>query len=95
MNPPKAYLELISTLCLELLLLDTSRPPKMGEIHGMDYYFDTRSKMLADIASGLYLEHGEFKGNIYGTRITTIIEHIEKGLQPVLIPHHQVIFYPH
>ncbi|XP_059088395.1 MAGUK p55 subfamily member 7-like isoform X1 [Tigriopus californicus] len=67
----------------------TSRPPKMGEIHGMDYYFDTRSKMLADIASGLYLEHGEFKGNIYGTRITTIIEHIEKGLQPVLIPHYQ------
>lgn len=69
----------------------TSRPPKMGEIHGMDYYFDTRSKMLADIASGLYLEHGEFKGNIYGTRITTIIEHIEKGLQPVLIPHHQAL----
>merc|ERR1719323_2418218 len=45
----------------------TSRPQKLGEQDGQDYFFASREKMQSDIESGKFLEHGEFKGNLYGT----------------------------
>ena len=70
--------------------LDTSRQPRPGEVHGKDYYFDTREKMQMDIDAGKYIEHGEFKGNLYGTSVDGVRELIEAGLQPILSPHYQV-----
>uniref|UniRef100_A0A8B9J8F1 Membrane protein, palmitoylated 2a (MAGUK p55 subfamily member 2) n=1 Tax=Astyanax mexicanus TaxID=7994 RepID=A0A8B9J8F1_ASTMX len=62
-----------------LLLLNTSRKPKSGERENMMYAFTSRSKMEADIKAGRYLEHGEYDGNLYGTKIDSIHEVVEAG----------------
>ena len=45
----------------------------------------------SDIESGKFLEHGEFKGNLYGTSTDGIRELIGAGYQPILTPHFQVV----
>ncbi|XP_059992052.1 MAGUK p55 subfamily member 2 isoform X7 [Lagenorhynchus albirostris] len=50
----------------------TSRRPKDSEREGQGYSFVSRAEMEADIRAGRYLEHGEYEGNLYGTRIDSI-----------------------
>uniref|UniRef100_A0A8C6EEG2 MAGUK p55 scaffold protein 2 n=1 Tax=Moschus moschiferus TaxID=68415 RepID=A0A8C6EEG2_MOSMO len=50
----------------------TSRRPKDSEREGQGYSFVSRVEMEADIRAGRYLEHGEYEGNLYGTRIDSI-----------------------
>ncbi|KAK6300116.1 hypothetical protein J4Q44_G00301490 [Coregonus suidteri] len=57
----------------------TSRKPKSGEREGQMYAFTSRSKMEADIKNGRYLEHGEYDGNLYGTKMDSIHEVVEAG----------------
>ena len=71
-------------------ITDTSRPPRPGEVHGKDYFFETRAQMQVDIDLGKYLEHGEFKGNLYGTSTDGVRELLEAGLQTIVSPHYQV-----
>lgn len=54
------------------------------------YAFTTRSKMEADIKAGRYLEHGEYDGNLYGTKIDSIHEVAEAGRLCILDVHLQV-----
>ncbi len=46
--------------------------------------------MLQGVAEGRFLEHGEFRGNLYGTSVDGVRELQEAGLQPVITPHYQV-----
>ncbi|XP_029914217.1 MAGUK p55 subfamily member 2a isoform X3 [Myripristis murdjan] len=57
----------------------TSRKPKSGERELRMYAFTSRSKMEADLKNGRYLEHGEYDGNLYGTKIDSIHEVVEAG----------------
>ncbi|KAK6473217.1 MAGUK p55 subfamily member 2-like isoform X1 [Huso huso] len=57
----------------------TSRRVKDDETDGQMYLFASRSAMEQDIKSGRYLEHGEYDGNLYGTKIDSIHEVIEAG----------------
>ncbi|XP_058262865.1 MAGUK p55 subfamily member 2b isoform X1 [Hemibagrus wyckioides] len=57
----------------------TSRKPKVDEKEGQMYLFMSRSEMEVDIKSGRFLEHGEYDGNLYGTKINSIHEVIESG----------------
>ncbi|KTG04253.1 hypothetical protein cypCar_00032335 [Cyprinus carpio] len=57
----------------------TSRKPKSADRENMMYAFTSRSKMEADIKAGCYLEHGEYDGNLYGTKIDSIHEVVEAG----------------
>ncbi|GAA6088489.1 MAGUK p55 subfamily member 2b isoform X1 [Tachysurus ichikawai] len=57
----------------------TSRKPKVDEKEGQMYLFMSRSEMEADIKSGRFLEHGEYDGNLYGTKINSIHEVIESS----------------
>ena len=41
------------------------------------YLFMTRSEMEADIKNGRFLEHGEYDGNLYGTKINSIHEVVD------------------
>ena len=45
----------------------TTRPPRPGEINGVDYYYVDRRTFLERIQSGNFLEYAEFVGNYYGT----------------------------
>jgi hypothetical protein len=46
--------------------------------------------MEADIAAGKFIEHGEYRGNLYGTSVDGIRDFVHAGYQPLISPHYQV-----
>lgn len=70
--------------------VDTSRRPKDSEREGQGYSFVSRAEMEADIRAGRYLEHGEYEGNLYGTRIDSIRGVVAAGKVCVLDVNPQV-----
>lgn len=67
-----------------LCYLVTSRKPREDEKDGQAYKFVSRSEMEADIKAGKYLEHGEYEGNLYGTKIDSILEVVQTGRTCIL-----------
>ncbi|CAG5124045.1 unnamed protein product [Candidula unifasciata] len=57
----------------------TSRPKKPNEQDGKGYYFIDGETMEAEIKKNMYVDHGEFGGHLYGTRLSTIREVIRSG----------------
>ena len=45
----------------------TTRPRGPNEVHGVDYYFLSRPQFEQDIRDGLFIEHAEYGGCLYGT----------------------------
>ncbi|KAM9654729.1 MAGUK p55 subfamily member 2 isoform 3-T3 [Morphnus guianensis] len=68
----------------------TSRKPKENEKDGHGYRFVSRGEMEADIKAGRYLEHGEYEGNLYGTKIDSIRAVVEAGKMCILDVNPQV-----
>jgi guanylate kinase len=62
----------------------TTRTPRPGEKHGVQYFFVTDEEMDKLIANGELLEWAEFAGNRYGTPRQAVLEHLEAGV-PVLL----------
>ncbi|MBP3038332.1 guanylate kinase [Bacillaceae bacterium Marseille-Q3522] len=57
----------------------TTRPPREGEVDGIDYFFKSRDEFEALIKKGKFIEYAEFVGNYYGTPIDYVTETLEKG----------------
>lgn len=62
----------------------TTRPPRAGEIDGVDYYFVTKDDFLKRIKDNKFLEWAEFVGNYYGTPRDKVEEQLEQGKEVVL-----------
>ncbi|XP_048882402.1 MAGUK p55 subfamily member 6a isoform X2 [Brienomyrus brachyistius] len=62
----------------------TSRSPREDERDGHSYRFVTRTEMEADIKTGRYLEHGEYDGNLYGTKMDSIHGVVSSGQTCIL-----------
>ncbi|KAM7175776.1 protein PALS2 isoform 3-T10 [Macrochelys suwanniensis] len=62
----------------------TSRKPRDDEKDGQAYRFVSRTEMEGDIKAGRYLEHGEYEGNLYGTKIDSILEVVQTGRTCIL-----------
>lgn len=62
----------------------TTRAPREGEVHGVNYYFVTREDFEARIARGEFLEYAEYVGNYYGTSMEVIREKLDKGVDVLL-----------
>ena len=45
----------------------TTRPPRAGEVHGVDYFFMSRAQFLAAESKGAFLESVELFSHCYGT----------------------------
>ncbi|MDP1808036.1 MAG: guanylate kinase [Actinomycetota bacterium] len=45
----------------------TTRPPRAGEIEGVDYYFLSREDFCRDIENDCFLEWANIYGDLYGT----------------------------
>jgi len=45
----------------------TTRLPRPGEIDGVHYQFSTKDEMEHNIEQGMFLEHANVHGNLYGT----------------------------
>ena len=50
----------------------TTRAPREGEVHGVDYFFVKKKEFLDDIKEGHFLEWAEVHGNYYGTSLKPI-----------------------
>uniref|UniRef100_A0A9J7YVT0 Protein associated with LIN7 2, MAGUK p55 family member a n=1 Tax=Cyprinus carpio carpio TaxID=630221 RepID=A0A9J7YVT0_CYPCA len=62
----------------------TSRHPRDDEKDGQSYCFVSREEMETDIKASRYLEHGEYDGNLYGTKIDSIHEIVHTGRTCIL-----------
>lgn len=70
-------------------MIDTSRPAKTYEVPGREYLYVSREKIEADIEIGKFIEHGEYKGHLYGTAAESVKSIINAGCVCVLSPHYQ------
>jgi len=50
----------------------TSRKPRNGEKHGVDYFFASRDEMQKRMESGYFLEMTEYDGNYYATSVESL-----------------------
>jgi guanylate kinase len=52
----------------------TTRQPRPGEVDGVSYFFTTREAMEPMVSKGLFLEHAEVHGNMYGTSAAAVLD---------------------
>jgi len=57
----------------------TSRPPRSGEVDGVDYHFLERARFEAQIEEGAFLEWANVHGNLYGTQRAQVHAALEAG----------------
>lgn len=62
-----------------------------GEIPGREYIFIGREKMEQDVQAGKFIEHGEYKGHLYGTSAESVRSIVNAGCVCLLSPHYQAI----
>jgi guanylate kinase len=62
----------------------TSRLPRPGEVHGVDYYFCSRSEFEGMIKQDDFLEWAVVYGNLYGTPKSQVQEAVKKGKDIIL-----------
>jgi guanylate kinase len=62
----------------------TTRPPRVGEQEGVDYYFVDRDAFEKMIEAGELLEHAEFAGNLYGTPRQPVLDHLAAQIPTIL-----------
>lgn len=62
----------------------TTRKPRPGERHGVQYFFVDDEEFDKLIANGELLEWAEFAGNRYGTPRKAVLDRLEAG-EPVLL----------
>ncbi len=57
----------------------TTRPARVGETNGVEYFFVTVDEFKNWIAEGKFLEYAEVYGNFYGTPAHKIEERLKRG----------------
>lgn len=62
----------------------TTRKPRAGEEHGINYFFKSRDEFEQMIKAGGLLEWAEYVGNYYGTPIEYVKETIDSGKDIIL-----------
>ncbi len=67
-----------------LSISSTTRKPRPGEIHGVNYFFIDREEFEKDIQNGDFLEWAEFGGNRYGTNKNRVQEILDSGKNVLL-----------
>ncbi|WP_156006999.1 guanylate kinase [Spiroplasma tabanidicola] len=62
----------------------TTRPPRPGEVDGVDYFFVDKETFKDAIQHDELIEYAEFIGNFYGTPRKTVYERIGNGENVIL-----------
>jgi len=71
---------------LKLSISATTRAPRVGEVHGVHYFFISKEEFEERIKNGEMLEYNHFKGNgnYYGTPKKEVEEALNKGIDVIL-----------
>ena len=80
------------TICKEILENEnirlsvsmTTRKPRDGEVHGVNYYFVSRKEFQQIIEERGFLEYAEVYGNFYGTPKMEVLDLMKEGIDVVL-----------
>ena len=82
-----------TTLCRELRkrvpglaysISVTTRAPRAGETHGVDFEFVNEERFRAMVAAGDFAEHAVVHGHLYGTRASTLERALAAGTDILL-----------
>uniref|UniRef100_UPI00398E7F60 MAGUK p55 subfamily member 7 isoform X3 n=1 Tax=Pristiophorus japonicus TaxID=55135 RepID=UPI00398E7F60 len=55
-----------------VVLVDTTRPKRSQETDGVEYHFISKHLFETDVQNNKFIEHGEYRGNLYGTSIDSV-----------------------
>jgi guanylate kinase len=69
---------------LQLSVSATTRAPRPGEEHGVDYHFLTPEEFEARVKAGDFVEHANYSGNRYGTLRSDLERRLASGAGVVL-----------
>jgi guanylate kinase len=62
----------------------TTRPPRPGEVDGVDYHFVSRETFQAMAAADAFLEHAQVHDYFYGTAKDFVHQKLSQGLDVIL-----------
>ncbi|HXE43205.1 MAG TPA: guanylate kinase [Candidatus Baltobacteraceae bacterium] len=62
----------------------TTRNPRKGEKHGLDYYFLKAADFLTRVQAGNFLEHATVYGNSYGLLKSELLQKLRQGKDVLL-----------
>ncbi len=82
-----------TTLCKELLAMVpglepsvsyTTRKPRLGEVHGRDYFFIGENAFQEMVQRKEFAEWARVYGHLYGTPRAAVVDRMEKGVDVLL-----------
>jgi guanylate kinase len=62
----------------------TTRPPRPGEVDGVEYHFVDQAEFDRMVAAGELLEHASYAGNSYGTPRAPVEQRLAAGVPALL-----------
>ena len=71
--------------CVEESVSCTTRPPRIGEVEGKDYFFLSPEDFKKKIVEGEFLEYAEVYGHLYGTSKEHLENKIKSGKHVFLV----------
>ncbi len=71
--------------CVEEGVSCTTRPPRIGEVEGKDYFFLSPEDFKKKIVEGEFLEYAEVYGHLYGTSKEHLENKIKSGKHVFLV----------
>jgi guanylate kinase len=69
---------------IELSVSATTRPPRPGEVDGVDYHFLSDAEFERRVAAGDFVEHATYSGRRYGTLRSELDKRTAAGVPVVL-----------
>jgi guanylate kinase len=69
---------------LEVSVSATTRPPRPGEVDGVDYHFLGEEEFDRRLAAGEFVEHASYSGHRYGTLRSELEGRVAAGVPVVL-----------
>lgn len=69
---------------IEFSVSHTTRPPRQGEVDGVDYHFIDHATFLDMISADRFLEWAQVHDNYYGTSRDEVIPRLERGVDVLL-----------
>ena len=62
----------------------TTRSPRPGETHGVEYFFKTRDEFEEMIRRNEFIEYTQYNSNYYGTPKEAVLDRLSQGLNVIL-----------